>query len=525
MFRDAATAAMFGMSAGGIMDSFVLAFRLPDVTRRMFGEGSISVSFIPVFARLWSEDRKKAWALVSAALTGVFALLTLFVICGEIVCWFAVGYFSPESKVHIAASLSMLMLPYLILICMAAIAAATLQTLNNFVIPSLIPTILNISWLFGIIVIAPGMTSNPLQRCYLLSICILVAGMIQLGIQIPFLCRAGFRFDWNFRLVRNEILEISSSFFPSMLGLMTLQLNILVASMIAWAFSGNRNEAIWWLGQIVLFPMETGSAASIYFSERLYEFPQGMLGLAIATAVYPMLSRHANNSNFDAIADNLSFGLRAIFALAIPSGVGLMLLSDDISHLLYQRGAFTPTDMFRTADMIFWFSFGVAGFCSVPLLVRAFYVLRNVRTPLLVGLLCSVLNLFLGLTLIWHFQERGLAIAASVAATLQAVFLLICFSRMYKLLNYKQLLITICRSLVAAFVMGCAIMSIIQSVIGETSFHDLIRISLSVVIGFAVFTMVYFILGGRELSRLLEKREEKTKKKHRHKKRRKNRQN
>ena len=511
MLRDAATASMLGMSAGGVMDSFVLAFRLPDVTRRMFGEGSISVALVPIFAKLWNEDRKKAWALVSAALVGVFLLLTLFVIFGEIICWIVICNFASESKVHIAASLTMLMLPYMILICMAAIAAATLQTLNSFVIPSMIPTILNITWLLGILVVAPKITDEPLQRCYLLSICILVAGFIQLGIQLPFMYRAGFRFGFNFQLVRDEIREISASFFPSMIGLMTLQLNILVASIIAWAFSGNREEAIWWLGRIAFFPMETGSAASIYFSERLYEFPQGILGLTVATVIYPTLSRHASKLNFDAVADNLSFGLRTIFALSIPSGVGLMFLSDNLSHLLYQRGAFTPADMFRTGDMIYWFSFGVAGFCSVPLLVRAFYVLGNVRTPLLVGLLCSVVNLSLGLLLIWPFQERGLAVAASFAATFQAVLLLICFSRLYKLLDYKALLITIGRSCAASFVMGCAVISIMQSIVGESSLYDMVRITLSVVIGCFVYSVVYFILGGREINRLIAKKNNKAK--------------
>ncbi|MCL2303828.1 MAG: murein biosynthesis integral membrane protein MurJ [Planctomycetaceae bacterium] len=505
MFRDAATAAMLGMSVGGIMDSFVMAFRLPDVTRRMFGEGSLSVGFIPIFARLWNSDRHKAWVFTSVVLTYFFMVLTVLVVIGEIFCSFGMLLFSYPSRVYIVSQLSMLMLPYLILICLAAITAASLQTLGEFRIPSLIPTILNLVWLLAILVIAPFLTKDPLFQCFLLTGCILCAGFIQLGIQIPFLRRHGFLFHFQPKSVNKELREVRRSFFPSMIGLMGTQLNVLIATVIAWAFSGGPNASIWWLGRLVRYPLQAGAASSIYFSERLYEFPQGLLGIAIATAIYPLLSRHAARKDYQAIREDLGFGLRIILSLAIPSGVGLMLLSDNLAHLLYQRGAFTPADTFRTGDMIFWFSFGVSGFCSIPLLVRGLYSVGEMRIPFRVSLWSVLINFSLGMLLIWKFAEQGLAIAASLTASLHAVWLAVLLGKKFRLMDYRSIFIAIGRSCVASLLMGIVIQLILLAIPGSSSKRDIARIFLSTTTGIAVFGTVYLILGGKDLLKLLPK--------------------
>ncbi|MGL6193194.1 MAG: murein biosynthesis integral membrane protein MurJ, partial [Thermoguttaceae bacterium] len=272
---------------------------------------------------------------------------------------------------------------------------------------------------------------------------------------------------------------------------------------IAWLFSGEANQAIWWLGRAVTYPLEIGSASSIYFSERLYEFPQGMLGLAIATAAYPILSKHAAMRNFRAIADELGFGLRMIITLAIPAGVGLMMLSENFAHLLYQRGAFTPSDTFRTADMIFWFSFGVCGFCTIPLLVRSFYAMGDIRTPLRIGFICCTFNFVFGLAIIWVMKENGLALAASIAATLQAVLLFFAFCIKHHWLDVKRISLAAIRSAAASAIMGLVVEMILENVHGYSSLADIVRIMLSVFFGSITFGIILFILGGREIEAIL----------------------
>ena len=509
MLRDVATAAMLGMSAGGVMDSFVMALRLPDIARRLFGDGSLAVGFIPVFSRTWLEDRRKAWQLLSVMLTWVFFFLVGFVILGEFLCFCGFYFFEPESKIYLISHLLSLLLPYLILICMAAITSATLQTLGNFSIPALIPAILNIVWLAGVLLIAPFCSGDPVVQCYLLTLCILLAGVFQFFIHLPILHAYGFRFHLDFSAVRVETRRIFDGFFPQIFGLMSMQLNILVASGIAWLFSGPPGGTVRWLAGLVEYPLASGAAAAIYYSERLHEFPQGLIGLTMATAIYPLLSRHAAQKDFRSLGDDLTLGARILFVLAIPAGVGLMLMSEKLAHLLFHRGAFTTDDMFRTAGMVFWFAAGVWAFCALPLIVRAFYVVGDYWTPCRVGFFGCFFNAVLGLLLIWPMKEQGLALAASLAAGGQSVALFLLFARKYGYFDFRSFFLSIGRAGIASCLMAVAVAMTMKMLPGQDSLSDVIHIVSGTVIGAFVFFTVHRILGGRELGILIRGRERK----------------
>ncbi len=510
MLRDMATAATLGMSVDGVMDSFVVAFRLPDVARRLFGDGALGIGFIPVFGRLWATDRQKAWTLLSVALGWVFLFLTGFVLIGEFCCWIGFTYFHPDSRVYLISHLLALLLPYLILICMAAIASATLQMLGRFEIPAMIPPILSIIWLFGILVAAPYFSDDPTDQCYLLTICILIAGVIQFFIHFPILRAYGFRFDFRPRLVRPEVAEVFRGFFPQLFSLMSLQLNILAASGVAWLFSGPPDQIVAWLGDFVHYPLRPGAASAIYYSERLYEFPQGLIGLALATAIYPLLAQHAARKNFKSLGEDLTLGLRIQFVFSIPAGIGLMLFSEKLAHLLFQRGAFTPSDMARTADMIFWFGTGVWAFCALPILIRAFYVLGDTRTPFRVGVLCCLLNIVFALAFIWPFGEEGLAIAASLAAGVQSLLLLGLFVLRHGHINHRGILVSIFRAGIASGLMAICVLTVMSTIPGQDSVSDIIHLILGGSVGIFVFLFVHRFLGGRELGILVRGRLRKT---------------
>ncbi|MDR1485522.1 MAG: murein biosynthesis integral membrane protein MurJ [Planctomycetaceae bacterium] len=499
MLRDMATAATLGMSVGGIMDSFVVAFRLPDMARKLFGDGTISVSFIPVFSKIWREDRKKAWNLLSVVLGVVFIFLTVFVVIGEILCYIGFSFFSTDSKVYLISHLIALMLPYLILICMAAIASATLQTLEKFSIPAMIPSILNIIWLFGILIIAPFYSVDPAIQCYILTSCILVAGVIQLFIHYPLLYRYGFRFNFSLQNVRADLRRIFHNFFPQIFGLMSLQLNILFAIGIAWLFSGQVGSPIRWLGGLTFYPLQIGATSAIYYSERVFDFPQGLIGIAIATVIYPLLSRHAANRDFRMFGEDLSIGIRILIAFSVPAAAGLMIMSERISHLFFQRGAFTPDDMFRTADMIFWFGTGVWAFCLTPVIVRAFYLLGDIRTPFIVGLIGVVINLILDLTLIWVLREQAFAIAVSVSAGVQTIILFAVLVKKHKYIDWYKVNICLARSIISAAVMSAVVLSAVSLVTNRDSVSDLVYIVVGSVTGVVIYSLVLRLLGGREI--------------------------
>lgn len=510
MLRDVVTANTLGMSVGGTMDSFVLAFRLPDVARRFFGDGSLGISFIPVFGKVWNQDRKKASALLTALLCRFLLYLMVFVLIGEVLCWIGLQFFHPDGKVFLTARLLSLLLPYLVLICMAAICSASLHVQGKFFVPTFIPPILNIAWITCIVVIVPmyssfrGMKIDTDEQTIILAVCILIAGFIQLLIQYPFLKAHGFRFDFDFSKVHKEVRQIFHRFFPQVFGLMTVQLNILVASTLAWLFSGQAGDVIGWLNGMMTYPLRPGAAAAIYYSERLFEFPQGLVGLAVATAIYPLITHHAAHKKFKAMADDLTLGLRLQFVFAIPAGAGLMIMSEKLAHLLFHRGAFNASDMTRTADMIFWFSTGTWAFCTLPVIVRAFYTLGNTRTPFKATALSAAVNIFLGFILMCWMQEQGLAVAVSVTAAMQSAALLLRFAFKYKLIHMRELAVSIFRSVLATACMGLATIAVMKSLPGNSSLDDILHISLGGIVGVTVFFLVLRFLGGRELSILVQ---------------------
>ncbi|GHT47402.1 hypothetical protein FACS189454_09770 [Planctomycetales bacterium] len=311
--------------------------------------------------------------------------------------------------------------------------------------------------------------------------------------------------------VRPELRIIFRRFVPQVFGLMTLQLNLLIASIIAWLFSGGAGVPIDWLNGVMTYPLRQGAAAAIYYSERLFEFPQGLIGLSMATAIYPLLTRHAIQKNRKALGDELTLGLRLQLVFAIPAGVGLMMMSENLSHLLFQRGAFSASDMFRTADMIFWFGSGVWAFCALPLLVRAFYILGDTRTPFRIACWCSLVNTFLSLFLMCWMKENGLALAVSVSAALQAGYLVIRFQRRYGHIQLRTLFVSVFRSVIATGCMAFAVAVVMESLPGNSSFDDILHIGFGGVIGVSVFLFVLRFLGGRELGIIVRGRVKKNK--------------
>ena len=510
LLRDVATAAVFGM--GGTMDAFVAAFRLPDIARRFFGDGSLGVSFIPVFSQVLQNERQKAWTLLSVSLFWVFLYLFIFVLFGEILCLIGIWYSNANSRVFITAHLLSLLLPYLILICMAAICSAAMQVLGRFSLSSFVPPILNITWLLGLLVIIPLYSKDPEIQCYFLAICVLIAGVLQFAIHIPFLKAHGFRFHLNFSSVSLEIRQVFNNFFPQIFGLTSTHLNVLTATCIAWLFSGEASKPMYWLFDMLDFPMRHGSAAAIYYSERMYEFPQGLIGIAVAMAIYPILSRHAAEKDFNALGEDLTLGLRIQFMFAIPAGCGLMLLSESLVRLLFERGAFTIVDTERTAGMIFWFAAGIWAFCALPIIVRAFYALEDIRTPCRWGLIGMGLNLVLGVLLIFPMREQGLALAMSLTAGVQSLALLYIFTVRHGHIDFPALATSLTRICVASGIMTIVIRMLASSLPGTNVPADALRIMVCTLVGVLIFFVVLRSLGGRELGILFRGRVKKNKK-------------
>ncbi len=441
LVRDMATAALLGLSGDGVMDAFVVAFRIPNFFRRLFGEGALTASYLPVLAATLEKNRAAGWQLASVVLVWFGAILAVVVVVAEAVCLTLWWLYADHPDMRLLLGLSAVMLPYLFFICLAAQLAGTLHALAHFSTPALAPTLLNLCWLVAIWFIAPHFSDDKATQAYVLAAAVLVAGVLQLVSQAPALWSLGFRFDYHWPASRAAVRQVVVALAPMVLGLTVTQFNTLVDSLLAWslAAAGDASEPIAWLGGAVDYPLRQGAAAAIYYGERLYQFPLGLLGMTVATVIFPLLSRHAARGQHEHLAEDLTLGLRLVLFLGVPAGAGLVLLSDPLARLLFEHGEFTAADATRVARMIACYGIGVWAFCASPVLVRGYYALGEQRLPLRAGSIAMVANVALNLVLVWPLAEAGLALATSLAAMLQMVLLMRWFSRRFGALGWSEL--------------------------------------------------------------------------------------
>jgi len=502
MVRDMATAALLGMSGGGVMDAFVVAFRIPNLFRRLFGEGALAASYVPVLMQRLERDRTSAWQVASAVLVWLSVALAAVLLLAEAICGLLYLGFRDVPGMGLLLGLTAAMMPYMLFISLAAQAAATLHCLGHFSVPALAPTLLNVCWLAAAWGVAPWLAPDQQSQAYAIAAAIVVAGVLQLAVQWPKLRALGFHFDYQWQASREHVVEIARSLGPMVLGLAITQINTLVASLIAWVFSApaQGRQAIAWLAGTVHYPMQQGAAGSIYYGERIYEFPLAIVGVAVATAIFPLLSRHAARGEHHKLGADLTLGLRLVIVWAVPASVGLALLAEPIARLLFQRGAFTAEDTLRAGRMIACYSAGVWAFCALPVVVRGCYALGDRSTPLKAGAAAVLLNLVLALTLIWPLAEAGLALATTVAAVAQVAILAALVSRRGAPLTWPALAATAARSCAAAAAMGAAgwtTLSVLEP--GPGPGTKLLRVLAPLGVSLAVYFAAHALMGAKDL--------------------------
>ena len=489
LLRDMATAALLGLGEGGVMDAFVVAFRVPNLLRRIFGEGALAASFLPVFSSEIELSPRRAWQLFSvmlAWLTIVLTAVTLLAEAGCAVWWWARGD-SPATAQLIG--LLAAMLPYMVFVCLAAQASAALQALLEFRVPAIAPALLNVCWLAAAWGVAPYFAPDKQAQALTLAVAVVVSGVLQFGVQLPALRRKGFRFEYDWAASREAFWLIVGTMLPVTLGLAVTQLNTLADSLIAWGLSSEVSRPIAWLGGGVVYPLRTGAAAAVYFGERFYQLPVGILGVAIATVIYPMLTRDAARGDRAAVGAQLSLGLRLVVFTALPAGIGIMLVAEPLARVLFERGEFTAHDAARAARMIACYASGVWAYCAIPVLVRGFYALGNRRAPVTLGLVAVAINLVLNLALIWPLAEAGLAVSSAIAAGVQAMLLALTFSSAASPLDWRALAATITRSALASGAMIAVVLAVQHIyLVDAASSHARLAVQLTLAIGLGIGT-------------------------------------
>lgn len=407
--RDMVLARLFG--AGAAADAFFVAYRIPNLLRELFAEGSMSAAFIPVFSEyLTKRTKRDAWELASAAFTTLLTILTGVCLLGIlaapwIVLLIAPGFSGNAERQALTVLLTRIMFPYLLFIGLAALAMGVLNSVRSFAAPAFSPVLFNIAIIASAFLLAP-LFAEPILA---VAVGVVIGGFAQFLSQMPALRKAGLLFGWRFNFAHEGVRRIGWLMAPALIGLSVTQINILVSTILASYFPG---------GPTYLF-----------YGMRLIHFPLGIFGVALATALLPSLATQAAKGELDALRGTLGFGLRLIFFVIFPAMVGLILLRIPIVHLFFEHGRFTAVDTQGTAAAVLAYAVGLWAFAGVRIVVSAFYSLQDTRTPVKVAAAALSANVALSLFLMGPLRHAGLALATSVSAVLNMVMLVILLDR------------------------------------------------------------------------------------------------
>lgn len=455
--RDMACAAFFG--AGMVWDAFSFAFRVPNLFRRLFGEGALQAAFIPVFSEYLENKREgEIWRL--ASLVGVVLALTLLalLLLGEGFLLALPHLTELSDRWQLTLVLTAVLLPYMLFICLTALAGAALNSLKHFTAPALAPVVLNACWIAAVVVFAPMVSTKPAEQIFVVAVGILAAGVLQLALQVGTLFKKGFQWLPNLNLKHPGLRRIVMSMVPVALGLAAFQINVLLDGVIAITLAAPEGtETFTLFGATVPYPMEVGANSVLYYGNRLMQFPLGVFGIALATAVFPHLSSYAAKRDWDGFSDALTQGLGAVLFIGVPAGVGLILLRNPAIQLLFERGAFTREMTLRTAGVLTAYCTATWAYCAHQILIRAFYGLQDTRTPARVAAAMVAVNLTLNLTLIWPLAEAGLAAATACSGTCQAAVLYVLLHRRLHPSGQKRLLTVLWKTALATALMSFAV--------------------------------------------------------------------
>jgi putative peptidoglycan lipid II flippase len=402
--RDTVIANFFG--AGMAADAFFVAFRIPNLWRRLVGEGSLTISFIPVYTEYLtqkSEEETRKVTHIAFTMAGVIlSILTLLGILFSpiLIRIIAPGFIQIPEKFQLTVTLNQIIFPYLFFIGLFALCMGILNSQRHFFAPAIAPIFLNISIIVSVFLFyhtfkIPVMT---------LALGVLAGGVIQFLFQIPFLWkrRVTFRFNFNFR--HPAIKRMGLLMVPGLIGTAVYQINVFIDTIFA-SF------------------LPSGSVSYLFFADRLMEFPLGIFAIAIGMASLPSLSGLASQGKTEEFKETLSFAFRLVSFISVPAMVGLIALKTPIVNLLFQRGLFDYSATEKTAFALLFYSVGLWAIAGARTIVPAFYSLQDTWTPLKIALICLGANiLFIGI-LISPLKHGGLALATSLSSTLNLILL------------------------------------------------------------------------------------------------------
>lgn len=399
--RDAIIARFFG--AGMATDAFFVAFKLPNLLRRIFAEGAFSQAFVPILAEYKSQQGEEATrtflAYVSGLLTLILAVVTLVgIIAAPIIIMItAPGFADSQDKFALATTMLRITFPYIFLISLASLAGAVLNTWNRFSVPAFVPTFLNLS-MIGFTLFATPYFDPPALA---LAVSVVVGGIFQLLYQLPHLKKIGMLVLPKISFKDSGVCRVLKQMGPAIFGVSVGQISLIINTIFA-SF------------------LISGSVSWMYYADRLMEFPAGVLGVALGTILLPSLARCFAKGDCDQYSELLDWGLRLCFLLALPSTVALGVISKPLISSLFEYGQFTHNDTLMTQHALIAYSIGLIGLILIKVLAPAFYSRQDIKTPVKIAIISLILTQGMNLAFIGPLKHAGLSLSIGLAACFNA---------------------------------------------------------------------------------------------------------
>jgi putative peptidoglycan lipid II flippase len=392
------------MGVGWVTDAFLLAFQIPNLFRRLLGEGALTAAFIPIFKEKEKlHGEKEMWRASNAVISGLVIMTAIIAAIVMLVITLALDLHQFPERTELMLRLLRVMFPYLLLVCLAAVLMGMLNARGHFFIPAMGATMLNVVMIASVLWLAPkfGVGLPPGERLpveiFALAYGVLAAGVAQASFQLPTLWRDGFRFRWVPPWGDETVRRVMVKMIPGTIGIAAYQINVTSVQVLSF-----------WVG--------TGIVSSFGYAVRLMELPQGMFGISLATYLLPTLSGLAAEKNYGEFRTTLRHGLSTLIFLNLIASVLLVTLAVPIVRLLFEYGKFDADATQKASFALVCLAPGLVAFSTANILVRAFYAMGDTATPMKISIACLMLNLMLAAVLVEPLRQGGLGVANTVTS-------------------------------------------------------------------------------------------------------------
>ncbi|MBI5058061.1 MAG: murein biosynthesis integral membrane protein MurJ [Nitrospirae bacterium] len=441
--RDMIFALFFG--ATGLSDTFFAAFRIPNLLREFFAEGSMSAAFIPVLTEYRQKHgEEEANRLIRIAFTFIIIVVGIICLAGiiiapAIVTVIAPGFLSSPEKFSLTVLLTRIMFPFLLFISLAALVMGALNTKKIFFVPALAPAMLNITLIFSI-VFFESRASQPIMAA---AIGIMAGGFVQFAFQLPAFFKNKYTLGFDTTFSHPGLKRIFVLLIPATFALSVNQVNIVVSNILASY-------------------LPAGSITYLFYSMRLIQFPVGIFGVAMGMAILPTLSAHAAKGEFENLRSDFSFALRLLFFITIPAMAGLIFLRGPIVNILFQRGMFDYAATTGTAQALLFYSLGIWAIVGMRIVAAGFYSMQNTKTPVKIAAIAMLTNVVLSLLLLKPMKHNGLALANAIASSVNFIILFIMLRKKLGRIDGKKIAASFVKVVTASAVTGLMSWSIVR---------------------------------------------------------------